>query len=388
MTGCETVSISKLKIGTKTDFDILNAQGRVLLKCGSFLTHHVVDRWIAGGFTKVLIRKPPAGSEPNLLVPYDAELLERVAQVFSQVSSSILQFASQLGEHSQAEVATIELLLDSLVSNINADCDAAIFCAQGISVDRFEIRNEKLARRCVQMSALGTATAIVMDLPFEQCQTVSLAGLFHDIALLNYLPGVEGRHDADIHRLHPLASARLLDSISTVSELTKTVVAEVHEQSDGTGFPRGLSSSSLTVMSRILNIVDAYLTLVDPDLEQTAFLPADVMTYLVFHTKSGHFDRECAGGFVRAMSIYPVGTRVELDDAHTATVLRSSLTDAICPIVRIDSPNQPIVDLRKSARCIVRPLPEVSGKHKRLPKSKLSEALWVVSPTASPDTHY
>ncbi len=378
MSDCKPIQIGSLKLGTKIDFDILNAKGRVLLGCGSFVTRSIVQQWLSSGFSKVLIRSDATESEASLLRPYDPQLLERIALVFNEASAAIQSLAKHFDQESQTDAQLLDELQDRFLTQVNADRDAAICCAENCNSGEYQQRDEKISMRSVRLSAIGTATGIVMDLPFEQCQTICMAGLLHDISLISQQDVDKPENNGfDVLKLHPIASARILESMPTISEQTKTVISQVHEQCDGSGFPKGLSGSSLSVMSRILNIVDAYLTLVEPGGERTAFLPSDVMTYLIFHSKTGKFDRDCAAGFVKTMSVYPVGSRVELDDTNTATVLRSSLTDAICPIVRVDSGEQPIVDLRKSPRCIVRPLPEVSGKRKRLPKSKLSETLWV-----------
>jgi hypothetical protein len=101
------------------------------------------------------------------------------------------------------------------------------------------------------------------------------------------------------------------------------------------------------------------------------------MAYLINHTSNGAFDRECMKAFVTSTSIYSVGSRVGLDEAQTATILRSSRTDPLRPIVRIDNEHETIIDLRSSHLNVARPMLDPNAPHRgRLPKSQMQAVLW------------
>ena len=156
----------------------------------------------------------------------------------------------------------------------------------------------------------------------------------------------------------------------------RMIVGQVHEQCDGSGYPRQLKSARLPVVSRLLNAVDAYLTLIEPmEVGEPGVTPSDALAYLVQQALFGYFDRNCVQALVTAASIFPVGTRVRLDDGTGATVLRSTGPSYLQPVVRLDAPPQSLIDLRFSDRMILQP-DESNSRYRRLPKASLVQILW------------
>ncbi len=103
---------------------------------------------------------------------------------------------------------------------------------------------------------------------------------------------------------------------------------------------------------------------------------ADAMAYLVHQTGQGRFHRGAMDALLRCCSIYPVGTKVLLDDSSIASVIRSSQSDPISPIVRIEGSHH-IVDLRHSERRIIAPHLTESERCERLPARLYDQILWV-----------
>ena len=75
------------------------------------------------------------------------------------------------------------------------------------------------------------------------------------------------------------------------------------------------------------------------------------------------------------MSIYPIGSIVELDDQSEAIVVCSNSKNAMEPIVRHLNAGNGAIDLSKSPRSIVGPSTR-DASIVRVAKSSLNEALW------------
>lgn len=126
-----------------------------------------------------------------------------------------------------------------------------------------------------------------------------------------------------------------------------------------------------------MNIADAFLTLIEPQETRTAYVPADALAYLVHHTNHGVFDLDCMKAFLKSMSIYSVGSKVVLDDERVATVLRSTQTDLMRPVIQIDTEPHSIIDMRESELIILRPVVDPNFEHRqRLRKSTIDQVQW------------
>ncbi len=76
---------------------------------------------------------------------------------------------------------------------------------------------------------------------------------------------------------------------------------EVHEQVDGSGYPRGLRKEQLSQGGKILNLIEAYLSLTDFR-SGVGLIPADAIAYLIKQTSHGVFDLQCMQSFLTVMS--------------------------------------------------------------------------------------
>lgn len=93
---------------------------------------------------------------------------------------------------------------------------------------------------------------------------LSLAAFFHDLVLRNpELAAIDNLTDlekykrqftdAEIksYKLHPIASAELIQMMKDIPQDVENIVLQHHERPDGTGFPRGLTNSQILPLSAI-----------------------------------------------------------------------------------------------------------------------------------------
>lgn len=364
------VNISSLSVGGTVDGDIVDPLGNVLLSHGIPLSSDKLNIWTKSGFAKVLIRKFQCLSE------YDGALITKLEGCQQAAATAVNDMVFSICMREKTSFSAVENVLKMLAESVNQDTDAALQCTSCNLKSKRLSESVALTNRCVAMATLGAATAICLGLSPDQCRLVSLAAVLHDVSLFeepraDLTKGCrsEREHHA-VFTNHPLDSAQLLESCRGISDQVRVIISQVHEQVDGTGFPRGLASHHLSIPSRILNIVDAYLTLTD--IGGQAMVPADAMCYLVYHATRGAFDVACLKGFLTAASMYPIGSVVQLSDDTLATVHRSSRADAIRPILR--KPNGEIFDLRQFSVDIV--APHSSDCWQRLKRSDMGKILW------------
>lgn len=381
------VPIEELHVGVPLDHDIIDPDGRVLLRQGHVLLQSVVDRWVARGFAKVLVAVelpvvPAVEPQPTLTRDYDASLLAEVEQVIARAKVALSDMIFEIAVKSEPKLSVLEAASEALSEAIEVDCDAVAAQATRQYGKLDSSINSALLSRSVTLSTMATTTAVNLGMTTSDCLTVALAGVLHDVSLyeetlamfLSERPTADERWEVVMR--HPQLSADLLGPCRDVSEQVRVVITQVHEQVDGSGFPRGIGGHVLSTHSRLLNLVDAYLTLTDPNLHQS-FVPADALAYLVGQTARGAFDLDCMRALLKTLSVYSVGSRVLLDDATEATVLRSSRSDPLRPVIRTDGPQSRIVDLRHSNNFILAPSVEAElPNRRRLLRAELDSILW------------
>jgi HD-GYP domain-containing protein (c-di-GMP phosphodiesterase class II) len=382
------VDLSQLKVGLSLKYDLTTPSDQLLARVGDIVTAAMKIRWRTEGiqraFAIVTSPKPPIDSstaQTPFTRPYDPIVMDRLRTTFRQASEFVLKSAHMLIDGDFSSTTEIRTLFQQLQLDVATDIATVLAAFAQCSDQELSENDELIAQRNSQLSTLGLILANQMDLSDDDQLSAALAGMFHDIALLECVRNSKGRLYNSDYSNHPIDSAWLLDSAVGNHAKIGLAISQVHEQVDGTGFPKRLPANRIIPIARILNVADAYLTLtgsVQPKLmpEARNFHPADALGYLMYHATRGRFDRKVVRALINATSLYPVGCRVKLSDNSTAVVMRSTMDNPSKPIVRIETGHETIVDLRKSELAIVQPTMSPIDYCRRIPKSRLAEIYW------------
>ena len=365
-----------LKEGQILSADLCDSQGDLLLRAGLPVTLELIRRLADQGIREVYLddqrtnSKRHSGSE--LLLPYSPLTERQLAQNYERITSALADFSNELISGRSTNIDELDDIITNYLQVTMKDSGVVLAACMGLGAEEVNSHDQELQRRSVRMAMLATVTATQMQMSEQDCLAAGLIGAIHDVSLY----GNRYSQNDDEYREHPMRSIDMLQNAYGLSDPMRLIVGQVHEQCDGSGYPRGLKSVRLHPVSRVLNIVDAYLTLIEPlEVGEPGYTPSDVLAYLIQQTLYGYFDRDCMRALLTATSIYPVGTQVQLDDGSSATVLRGTGATYLQPVVRLDANPTSIVDLRYSDRVILTPA-ESDHRFRRLPKSALQQILW------------
>jgi HD-GYP domain-containing protein (c-di-GMP phosphodiesterase class II) len=112
------------------------------------------------------------------------------------------------------------------------------------------------------------------------------------------------------------------------------VIAQHHENADGTGFPLRLPADRLTLGARIVAIVNRYDNLCNPGSRSLSLTPHEAVAMLFAQSRS-RFDPPVLNAFIRMMGVYPAGSLVQLTDDRYAMVVGVNSTRPLKPRVLV-----------------------------------------------------
>ena len=122
-----------------------------------------------------------------------------------------------------------------------------------------------------------------------------LGGLLHDlgkrrvpIEIINK-PGKLSAEEWEEVKNHPAYGKEYLDSLHSISDETKRIVYEHHENIDGTGYPNGLTLDEISKVARIAAIADVFDALTTKRAYKDA-VPADKALEIMYSMQPGKFD--------------------------------------------------------------------------------------------------
>lgn len=108
----------------------------------------------------------------------------------------------------------------------------------------------------------GTAIALELELDDSDIRAIFIAGLMHNSGYLNLNPEVvydETQSEDTITKevqAHPIVAKHFLDQVPNLSKKTGVAVAEHHERTDGTGYPKSKFGTELSLAGQIIAMTD------------------------------------------------------------------------------------------------------------------------------------
>jgi HD-GYP domain-containing protein (c-di-GMP phosphodiesterase class II) len=159
---------------------------------------------------------------------------------------------------------------------------------------------------------------------------------------------------------------RLFELLEThldhIPESAWMVAYQMHERCDGTGYPRQRKAEEIHLLARIASVADAFVALVAPRPHRSGLLSYYAIAKLLKDASAGKFDANVVRHLLQVVSLFPLGSYVELNDNRVGRVLRAS-ERYDRPVIElwdrgsIDPPGA-IVDLSQEPNLrIMRPLP-------------------------------
>ena len=180
-------------------------------------------------------------------------------------------------------------------------------------------------------------------------EVVGLCALLHDVGMERVPPSLFLKPDSltqeEVGQLqaHAAEGAEMLGACGDLSGLLRvvvpTVVRQHHERIDGSGYPDGLAGEEIHEFARLLALVEAYETMVSPRPYKSPRLPYEAMETILLEAfakgRPALFDKAVATSFLRAMSLYPIGSAVLLTSGEIGQVVGANPKAPDAPHVRI-----------------------------------------------------
>ena len=192
----------------------------------------------------------------------------------------------------------------------------------------------------VNVSILTMGQARALGIEGRLLREFGLSALMHDIGKVRTPKEILNKPDKltddefAIMKRHTVEGAEILRMTPDIPALAPVVAFEHHLRLDGSGYPHGVSRSSLNIGTMLCSIADVYDAMRSQRRYQKSF-PTERILEVLKRNDGQQFDQNLVRRFVQLVGIYPAGNLVRLNTGEVALVRTVYAPDPYRPAVRI-----------------------------------------------------
>ena len=198
-----------------------------------------------------------------------------------------------------------------------------------------------LYRHSAQTAMMAMSIGTMLGLNQDDLIDLGIGCLIHDAGMMQVDPELL-ESPARLSRIefleitkHPSVTYDLIKDSPEIPHISRMVAYQIHERCDGSGYPRQRTCYQIHPMSKIAAVADSFVAMVSPRPYRPAMLHYQAMMQILKQTHKGKFDPNVVRALLHTISLFPLGSFVELSDGRIGKILRANGSDYISPIVEI-----------------------------------------------------
>jgi len=278
----------------------------------------------------------------------ERESIGRCEKEYQKSATAIKNINRNLFARPEESYKAAEQLTEQMLESMLAEKEIAI-----------HLMNDKIAGEEAYYHSLNVAILSMMlakELQFapEDIKTLGMGCLFHDIGKVE-IPDriVNARHELskaeqNLFQQHCAYGYRIGEKLG-LPKGALDIILQHHECADGSGYPMHVTTEKISLLSRIVCIVNAYDNHLNRPNPADSLSPYDALVLMFAHQRK-MFDSSALNIFIRCMGVYPPGTVVRLNDGSYGMVVSVNSGKPLRPTILIYDPSVPkneaiIIDL-------------------------------------------
>jgi HD-GYP domain-containing protein (c-di-GMP phosphodiesterase class II) len=135
-------------------------------------------------------------------------------------------------------------------------------------------------------------------------------------------------------REHPKESYEILDGLGERYRWLAEVAVQVHERTDGSGYPHGLKGSEIYELSSVIGLTDMYVAMTSDRPYRDKIVQTEAIKYIVEEGK-GEFPANVRKVFLNGISLFPVNTYVRLNNKSIGRVISTQKQQPLRPTIEL-----------------------------------------------------
>ena len=147
----------------------------------------------------------------------------------------------------------------------------------------------------------------------------------------------EGKLDSRslaVIRKHPEFSAQIISQMGEAFHWMARLALQLHERSDGSGYPKGLSGDEISEFASIIGLVDIYMAMIRNRPYRKKYMETEAVKSVIGLLK-GKFPNKIVKEFLVEISLFPVNSYVLLNNKAIGRVLSTDKNHPLKPVIEL-----------------------------------------------------
>jgi putative nucleotidyltransferase with HDIG domain len=311
-------------------------------------------RWSPGKSELQLKVTPLPVTQAQAVLPGEGSSAEALERDVHRRALAAQNDALQLCERQYGEAATAFRGVMELVPKAPENAkDQSVALAQAL-IDKMlvagdlnirllnEGASERHTAHALNVSIISLLLGRAFGLDREEMLDLGLGALLHDVGKIEVAARLRHRDEGfssaetQAYQQHVAKGVALAQQMG-LAPAPMLIIAQHHENADGTGFPQRINADRMSSGSRIVSLVNRFDGLCNPLLASKAMTPHEALS-LMFAQGRSRFDQTMLNAFIRMMGVYPPGSAVQLTDERFALVVAVNSSRPLKPRVMVHDP--------------------------------------------------
>ena len=256
---------------------------------------------------------------------------DEAASALREVTALVSQKPQDAGEQS---LALTSALLDKML--VAGDLNIRLVN---------EAAGERSTAHALNVSIISLLLGRTFGLNRSEMMDLGVGALLHDIGKIELQLRFRNRDsgfsvaETQAYQQHVAKGVALGQAMGLTSG-PLLIIAQHHENADGSGFPQRINVDRMSTGARIVALVNRFDGLCNPLLASKALTPHEALS-LIFAQGRNRFDATMLNAFIRMMGVYPPGSAVQLTDDRYALVVAVNTSRPLKPQVMVYDPKIP-----------------------------------------------
>ncbi len=307
------------------------------------LVEETIEAYVDGTDSTPVIKSPSKQDSPkdenSQTFDWLTHCAELVTELFTSARSDSIASIEALSAH-------LNQLLKRLTDNDNALIDALELeiSKQIKEIGKLDSDLGSLIRKSIMMMLYAIKMGRRLKLDMDELRSHTLAAMIHHIGMAQISSEIRNKKERltkdelNIIRTAPIKSHEYLNRCTITDTAILHAASQAQERYDGSG-PQALSGSEITYSARMISLLSMFEALIHYRPYRNRLLPRDAIRELVNHHKKA-FDPIMLKALIESISLYPVGTYVQLNSGDVGLVIQVHPRLPLRPLVLITHDSQ------------------------------------------------